>query len=173
MNKIDLIIDALSIAQNSVWSKLNEEALAAAHDLKATYPQGAKVRPAEFVAAATIGSNVNFVGTPMIWAEWPTRSEVAMSPEHLPQYIATNNIKPTTEGGGGAGGKLAKPEQEPVGQFVGGIPEVSQQREWVGLTDDDVSWADGHSHGNTTWTKQKAFSRAIEAKLKEKNHGSV
>ena len=28
-----------------------------------------------------------------------------MSPEYLPQYIATNNIKPTTEGGGGAGGK--------------------------------------------------------------------
>ena len=47
------------------------------------------------------------------------------------------------------------------------------RKEWVGLTDDDVSWADGHSHGNTTWTKQKAFSRAIEAKLKEKNHGSV
>jgi hypothetical protein len=34
MNKIDLIIDALSIAQNSVWSKLNEEALAAARELK-------------------------------------------------------------------------------------------------------------------------------------------
>ena len=37
--------------------------------------------------------------------------EIPMSPEHLPQYIATNNIKPTTEGGGGAGG--AQPEQEP------------------------------------------------------------
>ena len=34
MNKIDLIIDALSIAQNSVWSKLNEEALAYAVELK-------------------------------------------------------------------------------------------------------------------------------------------
>ena len=34
MNKIDLIIDALSVAQNSVWSKLNEEALAAARELK-------------------------------------------------------------------------------------------------------------------------------------------
>jgi hypothetical protein len=56
------------------------------------------------------------------------RPEIPMSPEHLPQYIATNNIKPTTEGGGGAGG--AQPEQEPVawignadfvkGQFVEG-----------------------------------------------------
>ena len=75
MNKIDLIIDALSVAQNSVWSKRNEQALAAARELKELYPQGAKVRPAEFVAAATIGVNVNFVGTPMIWAEWPTRSD--------------------------------------------------------------------------------------------------
>lgn len=35
MSKIDLIIDALSISQNSVWSKLNEQALAAARELKA------------------------------------------------------------------------------------------------------------------------------------------
>lgn len=35
MNKIDLIIDALSISQNSVWSKLNEQALAAARELQA------------------------------------------------------------------------------------------------------------------------------------------
>jgi hypothetical protein len=44
-----------------------------------------------------------------------------MSPEHLPQYIATNNIKPTTEGGGGAGGELAKPE-----------------RKWLGLSDAEL-----------------------------------
>jgi hypothetical protein len=35
MNKIDLIIDALSVAQNSVWSALNEQALAAARSLQA------------------------------------------------------------------------------------------------------------------------------------------
>ena len=34
MNKIDLIIDALSVAQNSVWSALNQEALAYAIELK-------------------------------------------------------------------------------------------------------------------------------------------
>ena len=38
MNKIDLIINALSVAQNSIWSKLNEEALAAAHELQALKP---------------------------------------------------------------------------------------------------------------------------------------
>ena len=40
MNRIDLIIDALSVAQNSVWSKLNEEALAAARELQALKPVG-------------------------------------------------------------------------------------------------------------------------------------
>jgi hypothetical protein len=38
MNRIDLIIDALSVAQNSVWSKLNEQALAAARELQALKP---------------------------------------------------------------------------------------------------------------------------------------
>ena len=45
------------------------------------------------------------------------------------------------------------------------------QREWVGLTDKDREWCDEHSHGNTSWAKQKAYGRAIEAKLKEKNNG--
>jgi hypothetical protein len=34
MSKIDLIIDALSVAQSSVWSALNQEALAYAIELK-------------------------------------------------------------------------------------------------------------------------------------------
>ena len=75
-------------------------------------PEPIQVRPAEFAATVSAGVGADFVGTPMIWAEWPTRPETPMSPEHLPQYIATNNIKPTTEGGGGAGG--AQPEQAVV-----------------------------------------------------------
>jgi len=43
------------------------------------------------------------------------------------------------------------------------------KKEWVGLTDEDREWCDEHSHGNTSWAKQKAYGRAIEAKLKEKN----
>jgi hypothetical protein len=35
MSKIDIIIDALSVAQNSVWSALNEQALTAARELQA------------------------------------------------------------------------------------------------------------------------------------------
>jgi hypothetical protein len=38
MNKIDVIIDALSVAQNSVWSALNQEALAYAIELKTLKP---------------------------------------------------------------------------------------------------------------------------------------
>jgi hypothetical protein len=38
MNRLDLIIDALSVAQNSVWSKRNEEALAAARSLRELKP---------------------------------------------------------------------------------------------------------------------------------------
>lgn len=45
------------------------------------------------------------------------------------------------------------------------------KKEWVGLTDEDREWCDEHSHGNTSWAKQKAYGRAIEAKLKEKNNG--
>ncbi len=96
MSKIDLIIDALnSFTQRTVDVKsgtrrmccgdsieekhtqhcIGLKALAAAYELKAIYPQGAKVRPAEFIATASIGVGADFVGTPMIWAEWPTRSE--------------------------------------------------------------------------------------------------
>jgi hypothetical protein len=166
MSKIDVIIDALSVAQNSVWSTLNEQALAAARELQATYPQGAKVRPAEFVAAATIGANVNFVGTPMIWAEWPTRSEVAMSPEHLPQYIATNNIKPTTEGGGGAGG--AQLEQEELIQFKDGKWSYVK-KPWVNLTDDEINDFDKKLRDNGDYCSLH-FAWGISAKLKEKNN---
>ena len=38
MNKIDLIIDALSVAESSVWSEKIAEALVAARELKALKP---------------------------------------------------------------------------------------------------------------------------------------
>ena len=85
---------------------------------------------------------------------------------------------------------LAQPEQEPVcdkdphlcgfvqcqlgkvckntivGQFVGGIPEVSQQREWVGLTGLELNHIFAANVGYP-----ERMCRAIEAKLKEKNGG--
>jgi hypothetical protein len=71
-----------------------------------------------------------------------------------------------------------KPWQEPVGQFVGGIPEVSQQREWVGLTDeemrlmchndDDGDWNDLQQR--RVWRETYlAGAKAAQDELKKKN----
>ena len=51
---------------------------------------------------------------------------------------------------------------------TGWVPPAPK-KEWVGLTDKDREWCDEHSHGNTSGAKQKAYGRAIEAKLREKN----
>jgi hypothetical protein len=61
-----------------------------------------------------------------------------------------------------------------VGQFVGGIPEVSQQREWVGLTDDDCIEAQKNSWNEYKNGKELKFDgfklcKNIEQILKEKN----
>lgn len=68
--------------------------------------------------------------------------------------------------------QMTRIEQE-KGQFVGGIPEVSQQREWVGLTDDEIekivdlnTLDDG---GFDIWCDGIAVAHIVCAKLKEKN----
>jgi hypothetical protein len=68
--------------------------------------------------------------------------------------------------------QLAKPEQEPVGQFVGGIPEVSQQREWVGLSDKDCDKAWEHAQMSSPYgvTRIEVFAKDIERRLKERNN---
>lgn len=51
----------------------------------------------------------------------------------------------------------------------GGI-KVIAEREWVGLTDEEVSEIiDAEIGFNSCWGPEEAFARAIEAKLKEKN----
>jgi hypothetical protein len=46
------------------------------------------------------------------------------------------------------------------------------KREWVGLTDEEVSEIIDQEIGfNSCWGPEEAFARAIEAKLREKNHG--
>ena len=45
-------------------------------------------------------------------------------------------------------------------------------KQWVGLTDDEVSEIIDREIGfNSCWGSEEAFARAIEAKLREKNHG--
>lgn len=57
------------------------------------------------------------------------------------------------------------------------LAEPTPQREWKGLTDEEVrdlwSWAMTAEAERTANTQQHAFARAIEAKLKAKNHGSL
>ena len=47
--------------------------------------------------------------------------------------------------------------------------DLSPKREWVGLTDEEHDSIKRNYH-NMTWTLEM-FARAIEAKLREKNHG--
>jgi hypothetical protein len=47
------------------------------------------------------------------------------------------------------------------------IQEYAHQRQWVGLTDEEVTWA-------VEWNGDRTkFVRAIEAKLREKNGGAA
>jgi hypothetical protein len=84
--------------------------------------------------------------------------------------------------------ELAKPEQEPIGWFLkdhletymesykdikGAIPlyTAPPRKEWVGLTDDDHK--DFANRTKLLPILAKTLAEFIEAKLKEKNNGSV
>ncbi len=76
---------------------------------------------------------------------------------------------------------LAQPEQEPVAKYSdivsdGGLDprnkfDVSLQRTWVGLTDDEIwdIYMESPAEFNCHTDDLNAFCAAIEAKLKEKN----
>jgi hypothetical protein len=50
------------------------------------------------------------------------------------------------------------------------IGHLRARREWVGLTDEEVSKIIGDEIGfNACWGPEENFAKAIEAKLKEKN----
>jgi hypothetical protein len=64
--------------------------------------------------------------------------------------------------------RLAQPEYEFECPRCG---HCCQQRDWVGLTDEEGAemWADAHDIDGKMWMKPKELFRDIEAKLKEKN----
>ena len=73
-------------------------------------------------------------------------------------------MKPCTPRGRWLANQQMTRLKQEKGQFVGGVPSVSQQREWVGLTDDEIDQI----------AAEVCFgyidvARAIEAKLKERN----
>jgi hypothetical protein len=56
------------------------------------------------------------------------------------------------------------------------VDETSKaEHEWVGLTDEEIQdlsyLSQKIDEGNAEWFDRWGFARAVEAKLKEKNHG--
>lgn len=50
-------------------------------------------------------------------------------------------------------------------QHLRHIKKLKKQREWVGLTDNEIALT------HADYPHPQSYARAIEAKLKEKNHG--
>ena len=68
-----------------------------------------------------------------------------------------------------------KINKEPTKIFGPGLEELLNsagfyRRKWVGLTDDEINSVCYKRDWTATWT-DTTFARAIEAKLREKNHG--
>jgi hypothetical protein len=58
------------------------------------------------------------------------------------------------------------------GNWVEPLYTAPPKKEWVGLTDEEVSEIIDREIGfYGCWGPEEAFARAIEAKLREKNHG--
>ena len=56
------------------------------------------------------------------------------------------------------------------GNWVEPLYTAPPKREWVGLTDEEINSVRYNRDWTAPWT-DTTFARAIEAKLKEKNHG--
>ena len=99
MSKIDIIIDALSIAQNSVWSALNEQALAAARELQAekqepvAYKYTDKTNPLVFyfteLQGKDVTQNLDVIETALYTAP-PKREWVGLTTEESSELYNKN-----------------------------------------------------------------------------------
>ena len=79
----------------------SERHLMLAIEVELFKPEIVQVRPAEFIAAASIGVGADFVGTPMMWAEWPTpksstvRWSIPVDPNNFGEPVAQPVQEPT------------------------------------------------------------------------------
>ena len=86
----------------------------------------------------------------------------AMTLEEVQQWITTTWIRCQDEVW----------RQLPMPKKVSKDDVTPLKREWVGLTDEEVSEIIDREIGfNSCWGPEEAFARAVEEKLKEKNHG--
>ena len=117
--------------------------------LRQAIEQAEKQEPDAWLSGEGLELKQVFVKQNGDWTEVPFTigRPIPMTPEHLPQYIATDG-KPMESGGGGVRSRPRK--------------------EWVGLTDQEVSnlWFD---HGGREKLNGYDFAQSISAKLKEKN----
>ena len=92
-------------------------------------------------------------------ADGPTANR-AMTLEEVQQWITTTWIRCQDEVW----------RQLPMPKKVSKDDVTPPKREWVGLTDEEVSEIIDREIGfNSCWGPEEAFARAIEAKLREKN----
>ena len=147
MNRLDLIIDALSFAQNSVWSKLNEQALAAARELQAE-----KQEPINKMPTKIFGPNLEEILNAAGFYRQPEQEPVAWG-------FSSKS---------GAIMDCISHEQHKIlaGEYDVPLYTAPPNKPWVGLTNEElVELRETHE----THIFQLMF--AIEAKLKEKNDG--
>ena len=94
-------------------------------------------------------------------ADGPTANR-AMTLEEVQQWITTTWIRCQDEVW----------RQLPMPKKVSKDDVTPPKREWVGLTDEEVSEIIDREIGfNSCWGPEEAFARAVEQALKEKNHG--
>jgi hypothetical protein len=102
--------------------------------------------------------------------------EQAEKPVEPPDYVepVTTDYHEGWEEGFKAGNALTPPKR-PVKSYTGGVPQYATdapKREWVGLTDEEILLVNGNEDYSTIAAPDAElieFTRAIEAKLKEKN----
>jgi len=100
----------------------------------------------------------------MAWLEksWDEAQARASTPEQKPVAYVT----------GFHSGHCVIQPTDPATVLPVGMALYRAPTEWVGLTDEEVSEIIGKEIGfNSCFGPEESFARAIEAKLKEKNHG--
>jgi hypothetical protein len=152
MNKIDVIIDALSVARNSVWSTLNQEALAYAIELKLEL---AKPEP-----QVCCGDYEKCIKACTPRGRWLAEKELVKPEQEPVAWMYKGNFHDFDPS------EWASPEF-----VVTPLYTAPPRKKWVGLTEDDMHTIRGDAFNKNVddmnWAVMMA--RKIDFILKERN----
>lgn len=169
-SKIDVIIDALSVAQNSVWSALNQEALAYAVELKTELAKPDLSIKAKERLLRIMGTFDLATGHADNWGSLLDSLESELR-DVLNHYREALKLKDNVSYSGN-GTAVVQSKTKPTGFFF----QMPPRKEWVGLTDEEIKEVLGLNEA--PWSLSGVAlqhvmddARALEAKLKEKNGG--